>query len=363
MSRTQWHREPRILFIDDEQTNVRLVQRLLARQGYENVTATTDPRMAVPLVESVKPDLVLLDLHMPGMDGFAVLEAMRGAASPDDYVPVVVLTGDGASEAKRRALALGATDFIAKPFDLDEIALRIRNMLQTRLLHLALQREKQAVESALERRTWELEEARLETLERLALAAEVRDDDTGQHTRRVGHLSGVLAEAVGLPPAAVELIRRAAPLHDIGKIGIPDRVLLKAGPLSDDERTVMQTHTVIGARILGGAQSELLRTAAEIAECHHERWDGTGYPARVGGADIPISARIVAVVDVFDALTHDRPYRPAWSVERTLDMIVRGVGTAFDPKVVAAFLATDVAAQADLPAAEHRPDAAQRMAG
>jgi putative two-component system response regulator len=227
-------------------------------------------------------------------------------------------------------------------------------MLQTRLLHLALQHEKQAVEHALERRTWELEEARLETLERLALAAEVRDDDTGQHTRRVGHLSGVLAAELGLPPATVELIRRAAPLHDIGKIGIPDRVLLKPGPLTDDERTVMQTHTVIGARILGGAQSALLRTGAEIAQCHHERWDGTGYPARVRGADIPISARIVAVVDVFDALTHDRPYRPAWSVERTMDEILRGTSTAFDPRVVAAFASLDAATLMEEPAPDRR---------
>ncbi|HEU4628463.1 MAG TPA: HD domain-containing phosphohydrolase [Gemmatimonadaceae bacterium] len=351
MSRAQWHREPRILFIDDEQANVRLVERLLARQGYRDVTSTTDPRMAVPLMQSVAPDLVLLDLHMPGVDGFAVLEALRHAAAGDDYVPVVVLTGDGAVEAKRRALALGATDFIAKPFDLDEIALRIRNLLQTRLLHLALQHEKRAVESALARRTWELEEARIETLERLALAAEVRDDDTGQHTRRVGQLSGVLATALGLPATAVELIRRAAPLHDIGKIGIPDRVLLKPGPLSAEERGIMQTHTVIGARILGGAQSELLRTAADIAQHHHERWDGAGYPAGVAGADIPISARIVAVVDVFDALTHDRPYRPAWSVERTLDEILQGSGTAFDPQVVAAFRALDPMALMEPPVA------------
>lgn len=185
----------------------------------------------------------------------------------------------------------------------------------------------------------ELEDARVEVVERLARAAEFRDDDTGQHLRRVGEMSGALAARLGLPPAEVELVRRAAPLHDVGKIGIPDAILLKPGPLLPHEEEVMRTHPLLGARILSGGVSPLIRTAEEIALSHHERWDGCGYPWRIAREEIPLSARIVALVDVYDALTHDRPYRRAWNRARVLALIDEEAGTRFDPEVAAAFLA------------------------
>jgi len=225
-----------------------------------------------------------------------------------------------------------------------EVRLRVHNLLETRFLHLALQEQNRQLEervrqrtAQLQRRTDELERARIEILERLARAAEFRDDDTGLHTRRVGHVSGLLAEALGMAAPEVELIRRAAPLHDIGKIGIPDTILLKHGRLSPDEETVMQTHTVIGAEILAGSDVPLLHLAQDIALTHHEQWDGMGYPNRVTGEAIPLVGRIVAVVDVHDALTHPRPYKAAWSHADALAEIEEQAGKKFDPDVVRSF--------------------------
>lgn len=184
----------------------------------------------------------------------------------------------------------------------------------------------------------ELEDARVEVVERLARAAEFRDDDTGQHLRRVGELSGALAARIGLPATEVEIVRRAAPLHDVGKIGIPDAILLKPGPLLPHEEEVMRTHPLLGARILSGGASALIQAAEQIALSHHERWDGCGYPWRIAGEEIPLPARIVALVDFFDALTHDRPYRRAWKRAQVLELIAEESGTRFDPEVAAAFL-------------------------
>lgn len=185
----------------------------------------------------------------------------------------------------------------------------------------------------------DLEGTRVEVVERLARAAEFRDDATGQHQRRVGELSAILGQRLGLPEDEVDLLRRAAPLHDVGKIGIPDAILRKPGPLLPDEEEVMRTHTLLGAQILSGGGSALVRTAESIALCHHERWDGRGYPWRIAAEEIPLAARIVSLVDVYDALTHDRPYRPAWTPERALDLIRSEVGTRFDPHAAEAFLA------------------------
>lgn len=334
----------RVLVVDDEESNVRLLQRMLARAGFVNVHATTDPREVAALVAAVAPDVVLLDLHMPGRDGFGVLEDLaphtRGAGGPYGPLPVLMLTGDASVEAKRRALSLGAKDFVAKPFDAPEVILRIRNLLETRRLQYLLNQHNARLETTVRMRTLELEEAQLEVLERLARAAEFRDDDTGRHTQRVGEGAARLADSLGLSPAVVALIRRAAPLHDVGKIGTPDSVLLKPGRLTPEELVVMQTHTTVGASLLGGGRTPLMQMAERIARSHHERWDGTGYPDRLAGQAIPLEARVVAVIDVYDALTSDRPYRRAWEVERVLAHIQEGAGTHFDPEVVAAFLRT-----------------------
>jgi putative two-component system response regulator len=283
------------------------------------------------------PDLVLLDLHMPGRDGFMVLDDLAPYTSGGGHLPVLILTGDASAEMKRRSLALGAKDFIAKPFDLAEVLLRIRNLLETRLLYRALARQNADLEATVRERTRELEASRLEVLERLAVAAEFRDDDTGRHTQRVGELAARLARAHGLPPARAQLVRLAAPLHDVGKIAVPDSILRKPGPLTPEEFAVMKTHALLGARMLSGVGSELIALAAAIAGGHHERWDGSGYPNGIAGDVIPLEARIVAVADVVDALSHDRPYRAAWPRAEVLAEIRRGRGTQFDPDVVDAF--------------------------
>lgn len=327
----------RILIVDDQLANVRLLDRLLRRAGYTALTGTTDPRRVMPLFSASEPDLVILDLHMPHLDGFALMQALGPAIPRDTYLPLLVMTADITPEAKQRALAMGAKDFLTKPFDTTETLLRIRNLLETRRLHLQLQRQNQTLEEKVEERTQELAAAQLEILERLALAAEYRDDDTGQHTQRVGRIAALLARALGWPAEQGELIGRAAPLHDLGKIGIPDWILLKPEKLTADEFARMQQHTNVGARILSGSRFPLLQLAEEIAHTHHERWDGAGYTGGLRGEAIPIAGRIVAVADVFDALTHERPYKRAWPVEEAVAEITRQSGSQFDPAVVEAF--------------------------
>jgi putative two-component system response regulator len=215
--------------------------------------------------------------------------------------------------------------------------LRIKTLLETRLLYLQIQSQNHVLEAKVRERTRALEEAQMEIVERLAVAAEFRDDNTGQHTQRVGQMSALLAKQLGMADAQVSLVRRAAPLHDVGKIGVPDKILLKLGTLTEEEFAIVKTHTVIGARILSGGKFPLLRLAEEIAFSHHERWDGSGY-AGLSGTDIPLAGRIVAVADVFDALTQQRPYKPAWSIGEAIAEIERQRGQQFDPGVVDAFL-------------------------
>jgi putative two-component system response regulator len=333
---------PRILVADDLEANVTLLRRILTRAGYTGIHSVRDGREVVPACDTFDPDIVLLDLHMPGADGLDVLDALRRDGGSRPYLPVIVLTGDVSADARLRSLTLGASDYLTKPFDPDEVLLRVRNQLEVRRLHLALGEENRTLDRRVRERTAELDAAQVEMLDRLAAAAELRDDMTGEHTRRVGELSAQLAIVLGESAHRVDLIRRAAPLHDVGKIAIPDAVLRKAGPLSADEFETMKTHTTIGASILAGGQSELVITAQSIAWCHHERWDGRGYPRQLAQRSIPKEARMVAVADVFDALTHDRPYRGALPVGRVLAMIAEGAATQFDADVVAALSETAI---------------------
>jgi putative two-component system response regulator len=327
-----------ILIVDDQRPNVRLLERILEQAGYLAVRGTTDPRQVAELFDEIQPDLVLLDLHMPYMDGFAVMEALSPRIPAGAYFPILVVTADITPEAKRRALSAGARDFLNKPFDTTEVLLRIKNLLETRFLHLQLQNQNQELEAKVRSRTRELEQTQIEILQRLAQAAEFRDDDTGQHTQRVGQLAARLARGLSLPEQQVELIRLAAPLHDLGKIGIPDHILLKPGRFTPAEYEHMKAHATIGARILSGGRYPLLRMAEEIAYAHHERWDGSGYPQGLARDAIPLTGRIVAVADTFDALTHERPYKHAWSVAEALNEIARQSDDKFDPQVVAALL-------------------------
>jgi putative two-component system response regulator len=249
-----------------------------------------------------------------------------------------VLTADATERAKREALAAGAHDFLTKPFSITEALLRIRNLLETRSLYLELERQNEELATRVEARTRELEATRLEVLERLCQAVEFRDDVTGKHTRRVGERSARLAAALGLTSAEVDLIRKAAPLHDVGKIAIPDAILRKEGKLTAEEFDVMRQHTVVGARILAGGRSELMAVAETIARAHHERWDGKGYPEGRAGREIPVHARIVSIADVFDAVTTPRQYRTPWTEARAVQEIEAGAGTQFDPEITGAFL-------------------------
>lgn len=331
-------RDARIAVIDDEAANVELMLRILQLDGYSNISTHTDPLEFLDTCRVLPPDLVLLDLRMPEIDGFEVLERLKRSVIDFDYRPVMVITSEDDRETKQKALSSGARDFLSKPVSPVEVRLRVGNLLHTRFLQLELQRYAERLEDRVASRTAQLEEARLEILERLALAAEYRDDATGEHTRRVGQASAALAQALGLSADEVEDIRRAAPLHDLGKIATPDAILLKNGPLTDEEMETVREHPAIGASILSGSRVPMLLVAEEIALGHHECWDGGGYPAGLKGDQIPISARIVSIVDVFDSLTHVRPYKHAWTEDEALDEIEALAGTKFDPAVAEAFL-------------------------
>ena len=326
-----------ILVIDDEPMNLTLITGMLHFAGYRSVTTLRDARELEGRLQSGHPDLVILDLHMPHRDGFDVITALQPWIVAE-HLPVLVVSGDISADARRRALALGARDFLTKPFDLTEMTLRVRNQLETRLLYQDVRKQNRALRETVHGRTVELEETRIEMLERLAMAAEYRDDNTSRHTERVGAVSAQLAAALGLHPDEARLIRRASALHDVGKIGIPDALLRKASRLTDDEMAVMRTHTTIGASILGGSHAPLLQLAEVIAISHHERWDGMGYPRKTAGADTPLVGRIVAVADAFDAVTNDRPYRRALSLRDGIGEMAAHRGTQFDASVVDALL-------------------------
>jgi putative two-component system response regulator len=331
-------RQATILIVDDQAANVRILTRMLEQDGYGHIVSTTDSAAAHTLVKETAPDLILLDLQMPDPDGFAVLRRLRDHAVYDRFLPVLVLTADITPEARERALSLGAKDFLTKPFDITEVKLRIYNLLETRMLYRRLEAQNRELEDRVRERTQELIEARQEILDRLARAAEYLDDHTGEHTRRVARGARTLALAVGLSDDEADLIGRAAPLHDIGKIGLSDRILLKPTGLTDAEFREMQAHPTIGAEILSNGHSPLLGMAEQNALSHHQRWDGSGYPNGLAGDEIPLAGRIVTVVDVFDALLNERPYKPAWPVEKAIGYIRDNRGTQFDPHVADRFL-------------------------
>jgi putative two-component system response regulator len=326
----------RILIVDDEPSNVVLLETVLEQAGYTSVVSTTDSSRVSDLFGQVAPDLILLDLGMPAPDGLALLHELE-AARDDPWFRVLMLAEEASAEVKSQARAAGAADFLTKPFDKSEVLLRVRNLLEMQFLRLELRTFTHDLEKRVWDRTAELSDSREEALERLAVAAEYRDYDTGDHTRRVGRATETISSKIGLLPDEAELMGRAAPLHDIGKIGIPDRILLKPAELNRQEYEFMKRHAGIGASILSGSDSRLLQLGEQIAATHHERWDGSGYPSGLRGEEIPLPGRVVAVADVFDALTHKRPYKSAWPVDMAVGEIVRLAGRAFDPDVVRSF--------------------------
>ncbi|MDX1932439.1 MAG: response regulator [Capsulimonadales bacterium] len=345
-------RNARILIVDDEPANIAVVTDMLMDAGYAQLLGTVDPFQVLGATESFRPDLILLDMMMPGLDGAAVMDQLTEAYGGNFEVPILVLTADASLRTKRFVLAKGASDFLTKPFDVTELLLRIENLLETRFLQVRLKEQNDLLEQRVRERTAELEAAQrriadyaeelegayTETLERLARVIEFRDDETGQHTHRVGVTATMIAERLGFSPEQARRIGQAGRLHDIGKVAISDQTLLKPGRLTDEEFEVMKSHASIGGVLFEGGRSEMIRMAYRIAASHHERWDGTGYPLGLVGEAIPIEARILAVADVFDALTHARPYKPAWPVAEAVAEIARQSGRQFDPKVVAVFL-------------------------
>ncbi len=326
-----------ILVLEDDTDELVLLSTLLRKFGYRDVTIRQDSSDIWKALNQVEPDLLLLDLHIAPVNGLEILEAVRKVSAPDTFFPVLILTGDSSKSTRDRALANGAMDFLPKPYDPMELKLRMRNLLYTRFLNKELLQINAELEQRVHDRTRELERAYNEMLERLSHAAEYRDDATGEHTLRVAGLTKQIALALGFDEEHAELISQASLLHDLGKIGVRDEVLLKPGRLDDTEFEHIKSHTRTGGEILKDSKSQMLQLAESIARFHHEKWDGTGYEG-LRESQIPVEARIVAIADVYDALTTERPYKSAWSHEKAVKEIVNQSGFHFDPEVVNAFL-------------------------
>ena len=325
----------RVLIVDDSRSSLSYLAAVLQDTAAE-IETFLHPLLALERCSQVQFDLVLVDHIMPEMDGVQLTRALR---ERDTYrlVPIVMVTSDNDPELRVNALAAGATDFINKPFDGTELQARARNLLALRQAQIELVGRAQWLAREVEAATRDLVAREEEVIWRLARAIEYRDGDTGEHVSRVALISRLIAEGIGLSPERCRIVYLASPLHDIGKIAIADAILSKPGKLDPDELALMRQHVSIGARILENGSSDLIRTAELIAQSHHERWDGQGYPDQLSGTDIPVEARVVAIADVFDALCSERPYKRAWPIDQARNEIVKLSGSHFDPACVAAF--------------------------
>ncbi|OJX80971.1 HD domain-containing phosphohydrolase [Magnetospirillum sp. 64-120] len=329
----------RIQIVDDNDTNLMLFEQIALRVADDvSVECFADPVKALDDARKQLPDLVLVDYMMPVMDGHQFLGEVRKLPGGRD-VPIVMITAAGERSVRQKALELGATDFLTKPVDPTEVRVRLVNLLALRRNHLRLADRNRWLADEVRKATQAIFAREHELVVRLSRAAEFRDPETGGHIQRMAHYSELIAQGLGLAPDLCDLILRAAPMHDVGKLGIPDGILLKPGRLDEQEFHVMKRHPEIGHAILDGSASQLIAMGAEIALTHHEKWDGSGYPNGLAGEAIPLTGRVVAVADVFDALTSERPYKLAWTVEKARDFLVEGKGTHFDPACVDAFVA------------------------
>ncbi len=327
----------RIVAVDDQPGNIRLLEALLGEAGYRHLTGLTDPTLVLETLDTQNVDLLLLDMRMPVLDGLSVLALLQEEIHRNG-LQVIVLTAETERDSRLQALARGARNFITKPFDNEELLCRIHNALETRFLHLDRAKEAERLEAMVRERTAQLAETQFELVRCLARAGEFRDSDTGSHILRVSIGCRMLAEAAGLSAHQVELIRYASMMHDIGKIGVADRILLKPMKLTPDEFEEIKTHCQYGVDIIGNHPADVTQMARDIAYTHHECWDGNGYPRGLRGEAIPIAGRITAIIDVYDALTSSRPYKAAFSPNEALAMIREGAGSKFDPNLVANFL-------------------------
>ncbi|TWU07667.1 HD-GYP domain-containing protein [Stieleria varia] len=350
----------RILMVDDEELNLDVIRGYLSMDGYKQFLMTTDPVQSLQLMEKNDVDIVLLDVQMPVMNGLDVLRAIRGSRH-SATLPVIVLTANADDETRLHALKLGATDFLQKPVSRVELTARIQNTLSVKAYHDRLENESQMLQTAVRERTKQLEASRMEVINCLARAAEFRDDDTGNHVLRVGRYARIIGQQMGLDANYLEILEPAAQLHDVGKIGVPDNILLKPGkltaeefeymqrhcgfgkrivtPMTAEESSIVRNHAELGAKILGITESPILEMAQRIALTHHEKWDGSGYPLGLSGENIPLEGRITAVADVFDALSSKRPYKPAFPLDKCFSIMREGSGQHFDPKCIEAFFA------------------------
>lgn len=338
-----------ILIVDDEDINRKVISTVLHGLGYETMVASSGMQALKML--SPKVDLVLLDIMMPEMDGFQVAQAIRSRDKGKD-VPIIMITALSAKEDRLKSVKAGANDFISKPIDSVELEIRMNSLLQLKKYHDEIARYRDTLEEMVEAKTQALKmalenlhtaqettiKAHLETLSRLSVAAEFKDEDTAHHIQRMSSYSALIAEKVGLDDGQVDLILNASPMHDIGKIGIPDSILLKPSSLNPAEWKIMQRHCEIGAKILDSTSSHYLSSGRDIALSHHEKWDGSGYPRGLAGEDIPLFGRICAIADVFDALTSVRPYKEAFSNEKAIEIMLDGRGTHFQPELLDVFL-------------------------
>jgi len=334
MTNSKW----KVLVVDDEPNNLQLLGQILQEQ-YQ-LSFATDGAKALDAAWKVKPDIILLDIMMPGMDGYEVCRRLK--VDPEtSKIPVIFVTAMGEMEDERRGFEVGGVDYITKPVSRPIVQARVRT-------HLALYDQNRLLEEMVQQRTKQLRQAfekiktaSLDTIHRLSRAAEYKDEDTGAHILRMSNYSAAVARKMGLNEKTVESILYAAPMHDIGKIGTPDRILLKPGKLDPDEWAIMKQHAANGARILEGSDADFIKLGEVIALTHHEKWDGSGYPKGLKGKEIPKVGRIVAIADVFDALTTKRPYKEPFSLEKSYGIIKESKGSHFDPDVVDAFFAVE----------------------
>lgn len=339
-----------ILIVDDTKLNIQVIKSNLEDNGY-NILLSETGEAALSIASEKKPDLILLDVMMPGMDGFEVCSILKGQESTKD-IPIIFLTARSEPEDIIKGFKLGAVDYLRKPFEVSELLVRVQTHiklknLQHNLEDMVQERAQELVEAHNELNEMhdeltfvhtKLQEAYLEIIRRLARAADYRDNETGMHIIRMSNYSAILGKAAGMELKDYRSLMHAASMHDVGKIGIPDAVLLKPGKLTESEFETMKTHSTLGSKLLSGIQSKVLSMAAKIAITHHEKWDGSGYPNGLVGEEIPIEGRIAGIVDVFDALISKRPYKKAWSVDEAVKLIKSEKGKHFDPRLVDLFL-------------------------
>ena len=330
------YRQAKIMIVDDQKLHYLYLKKTLLDAGYKNIMCVSEPLKVKLAVQDFLPDLMILDLVMPFLDGFQLMHQLHKYRE-ENYLPILALSEEKGSDTSLRALESGATDVMNKPYETSEMLFRICNMLEMRFLHLASTNQNVALEEKVGERTRELKDSQNEIIRRLAQAAEFRDNETGAHIIRISKYCNLFGKAVDLSEEECEILTMASPLHDIGKIGIPDNILLKPGRFTDEEFEVMKTHAVIGAQLLEGSKSRVIQMAKTIAMTHHERWDGSGYPNGLKGDEIPLVGQICSICDVFDALISKRIYKNAWTLADAAKIIISEKGRQFNPMLVDKF--------------------------